>query len=130
MRSGTMHIFAISGLHIALIAAILVGVLRLFMLPRSACALVVLPLIWAYTGITGWQASAIRSTIMTSVVVAGWLIHRPSNLLNSLAGAALIILIWDPQQLFRAGFQLSFLVALSLIVFETVLPLRAGVLLY
>ncbi|HMC29167.1 MAG TPA: ComEC/Rec2 family competence protein, partial [Verrucomicrobiae bacterium] len=121
MRSGTMHIFAISGLHIALIAAILVGVLRLFMLPRSACALVVLPLIWAYTGITGWQASAIRSTIMTSVVVAGWLIHRPSNLLNSLAAAALIILVWDPQQLFQAGFQLSFLVVLSLILFAPIL---------
>jgi len=68
MRSGTMHIFAISGLHIALIAAMVVGVLRCFAIPRSVCCIVVIPLIWIYTGITGWQASAIRSTIMTSVM--------------------------------------------------------------
>jgi len=121
MRSGTMHIFAISGLHIALIAAMIVGVLRCFIVPRSACALLVIPLIWAYTGITGWQASAIRSTVMTSVIVIGWSINRPSNLLNSLAAAALIILIWDPQQLFQAGFQLSFLVVLSLALISPVL---------
>src|SRR3954462_6423310 len=99
MRSGTMHVFAISGLHIALIALMIVGVLRCFKVPRSACALVVLPIIWAYTGLTGWQASAIRSTIMTSVIVVGWSLVRPGNLLNSLGAAALIILIWDPQQL-------------------------------
>lgn len=121
MRSGTMHIFAISGLHIALIAALVVALLRSFTIPRHICVFVVLPLIWAYTGLTGWQASAIRSTIMTSVVVAGWLLYRPNNMLNSLGAAALIILIWDPQQLFQAGFQLSFLVVLSLILFAPVL---------
>ncbi|MEY4917310.1 MAG: hypothetical protein RL616_1223, partial [Verrucomicrobiota bacterium] len=46
MRSGTMHIFAISGLHIALIAGILLAVLRVIRLPRAACGFVVLPLIW------------------------------------------------------------------------------------
>src|SRR5258706_2266517 len=121
MRSGTMHIFAISGLHIALIAAMVVGVLRCFTIPRSVCCIVVIPLIWMYTGITGWQASAIRSTIMTSVIVAGWALKRPSDLINSLAAAALIILIWDPQQLFQAGFQLSFGVVLSLAWFGPLL---------
>ena len=121
MRSGTMHIFAISGLHIALIAAMLVMILRVFGVPRSACGLIVIPLIWIYTGITGWQASAIRSTIMSTVIVAGWAINRPSDLTNSLAAAATIILAYDPQQLFQAGFQLSFLVVLSLALFGPVL---------
>src|SRR4051812_18583903 len=114
MRSGTIHVFAISGLHIAFIALIIVSLLRFFVVPRSICAFIVIPLIWAYTGITGWQASAIRSTIMTTVIVAGWSLERPSDLLNSLAAAGLIILIWDPQQLFQPGFQLSFGVVLSL----------------
>ncbi len=114
MRSGTMHIFAISGLHIALIAAIFVVLLRAFLVPRLACGLVVIPLIWFYTMATGWQPSAIRSTVMMTVVIGGWMLKRPGNLLNSLAAAGFIILLWDPRQLFQASFQLSFFVVLSI----------------
>jgi ComEC/Rec2-related protein len=114
MRSGTMHVFAISGLHIALIAGILVTLLRALRVPRAACGLVALPLLWFYTGATGWQSSAIRSAVMMSVVIGGWVLKRPGDLVNSLAAAALVILVWDPRQLFQAGFQLSFSVVLSL----------------
>ena len=114
MRTGTMHIFAISGLHIALIAGILVSLLRVLQIPRGFCGWLVIPLIWFYTDATGWQSSAIRSTIMMSVIIEGWAIHRPSDLLNSLAAAGFIILLWDPQQLFQASFQLSFFVVLSI----------------
>jgi competence protein ComEC len=117
MRSGTMHIFAISGLHIALIAGILVSLLRVLRVPRAWCGLVVIPLLWSYTGVTGWQPSAIRATIMMTVIVGGWSLRRPSDLLNSLAAAALIILLWEPQQLFQASFQLSFCVVLSIALF-------------
>src|SRR6266496_1811731 len=86
MRTGTMHIFAISGLHIALIAGILVSLLRVLQIPRGLCGWLVIPLIWFYTAATGWQSSAIRSTIMMSIVIAGWALKRPSDLLNSLAG--------------------------------------------
>lgn len=121
MRSGTMHVFAISGLHIALIAGILVAALRVFRVPRAWCGLLVIPLIWTYTGVTGWQASAVRSTLMMTVIIAGWSLRRPSDLLNSLAAAAFIILLWDPQQLFQASFQLSFFVVFSLALFAPVL---------
>ena len=114
MRSGTMHIFAISGLHIALIAGILVQLLRLARVPRGVCGLIVIPLIWFYTGATGWQSSAIRSTIMMTVVIGGWSLHRPSDLINSLFASAFIILVWDPNQLFQASFQLSFSVVFSI----------------
>ena len=121
MKSGTMHIFAISGLHIALIAGIFVAMLRVLRVSRGWCGLVVIPLIWFYTGVTGWQASAIRSTVMMSIVIAGWSLKRPSDLLNSLAAAALIILVWEPQQIFQASFQLSFFVVLSIALFTPVL---------
>lgn len=114
MRTGTMHIFAISGLHIALIVGILVNLLRALRLPREACGAVVIPAIWAYTAATGWQPSAVRSTIMMTIVLAGWSLHRPMDLLNSLAGAAWLLLMWKPAQLFQAGFQLSFGVVLSI----------------
>ena len=121
MQSGTMHIFAISGLHIALLAGILVGLLRVLRVPREMCGLIVIPLIWFYTGVTGWQASAIRSSVMMSIVICGWALRRPGDLLNSLAAAALIILVAAPQQLFHASFQLSFSVVLSLALFAPVL---------
>jgi competence protein ComEC len=114
MRSGTMHIFAISGLHIALIAGILVSLLRVLRVSRAWCGLIVIPLIWFYTAATGWQSSAIRSTVMMTIIIGGWSLRRPTDLVNSLAAAAFVILLWDPQQLFQASFQLSFFVVLSI----------------
>jgi ComEC/Rec2-related protein len=118
MRSGTMHIFAISGLHIALIAGILVALFRVMQIPRAWCGFMVIPLIWFYTAATGWQASAIRSTVMMTIIIGSWMLRRPTDLLNSLALAALIILICDPQQYAQASFQLSFFVVLSIALFE------------
>jgi competence protein ComEC len=114
MRAGTMHIFAISGLHIALIAAILAYLLRGAQLPRPLCGLAVIGLLWFYTVATGWQASAVRSTIMASVILFGWVVRRPGDLANSLGAAAFLILAFWPEQLFQASFQLSFGVVLCL----------------
>jgi ComEC/Rec2-related protein len=114
MRSGTMHLFAISGLHVALIAGILVALLRVLGVSRAACTGLVVPMLWFYTAATGWQASAVRAAIMMSVVAGGWVLQRPGDLLNSLAAAALLILLWEPRQLFTASFQLSFCVVLSI----------------
>ena len=117
MRSGTLHVFAISGLHIALIAVLLVRVFRLLGWSRAVCGGLSLPLIWFYVGATGWQPSAVRSAVMTSVVVGTWMLERPGDLLNSLSLAALVLLLLDPGQLFQAGFLLSFLVVAALAVF-------------
>lgn len=114
MRAGTMHVFAISGLHVALIGGVLVLILRALRVPSDAAAWLVIPALWFYTHATGWQPSAIRATLMMSVVLAGGALRRPSDLLNSLSVAALLLLLWDPRQLFQAGFQLSFSVVLCL----------------
>jgi competence protein ComEC len=116
VRAATYHIFAVDGLRMAIIFGILFGLLRVFRLPRAACGLLLLPVLWFYTGLTGWPASAIRATVMLTVVIVGWALKRPSDLLNSLFTAALIILIWQPRQLFQAGFQLSFCVVLCMIL--------------
>jgi competence protein ComEC len=114
LRAGTYHIFAVDGLRIGLLAAISLGLLRLFQLPRALCGALVLPALWFYAGLTGWPASAVRAAIMASVVILGWACRRPVDLINSLFAAALIVLLWDPAQLFQPGFQLSFLVVLYL----------------
>lgn len=116
IKSGTMHVFAISGLHIAIMAGILLALLKVARVPREWCGLIVVPLIWSYTAATGWQPSAIRATIMMTVVVTGWALRRPGQILNSLAASGFLILAWDPQQLFQASFQLSFSVVLMIVI--------------
>ena len=117
IRTGTMHIFAVSGLHVACIAGFILYALQWCGLSREKAGLITVPLIWFYTLATGWQSSAIRAALMFSVIIAGRVLKRPSDLLNSTAAAAVLILLFQPEQLFQAGFQLSFVVVTSLALF-------------
>jgi competence protein ComEC len=116
LRAGTMHLFAIDGLRIALISGMLVALLRALQVGRAWCGLVAIPTIWFYTAATGWEAPAIRASVMMTIVLGGWALQRPADTVNSLAAAAFIILLWDPRQLFEAGFQLSFCVVLVIVL--------------
>ncbi len=120
LRAGTMHLFAIDGLRIALISGMLVALLRVLQVSRGWCGLVAIPLIWFYTAATGWESSAIRASVMMTIVLGGWALKRPGDTVNSLAAAAFIILLWEPRQLFEASFQLSFFVVL---IIALMLPL-------
>lgn len=116
MISGTMHVFAISGLHVALFGGVILSVLQLARMPRAAASLVMIAALWGYTAATGWQPSAIRATVMMSILAGGWILWRPANLLNSLFAAALLIALCDPRQFFGASFQLSFCAVLSIAI--------------
>jgi competence protein ComEC len=116
IRAATYHIFAVDGLRIAIIAAILVGLFRAVGIPRAYCGLLTAPLIFFYAAMTGWPASAVRAIVMILVIFAGWALKRPSDLINSLFAAAIVILLWEPRQLFQAGFQLSFFVVLCIVL--------------
>jgi ComEC/Rec2-related protein len=124
MRAGTFHIFAVDGLRIGLLAGIGLALLRALRLPRAACGCLVVPFIWAYVGLTGWPVSAIRAAIMITIVILGWAGRRPIDLVNSIFAAAFIILLWEPRQLFQAGFQLSFVVVLGIALFHPVIKKR------
>jgi competence protein ComEC len=116
VQAATYHIFAVDGLRMAIVFGIFFGLSRALRLPRPLAGLGLIPLIWFYVALTGWPASAIRATVMLTVVIFGWVLKRPTNLLNSLFAAAVIILVWQPQQLFQAGFQLSFFVVLCMLL--------------
>jgi competence protein ComEC len=112
LRAGTMHMFAIDGLRIALLSGMIVALLRALRVSRAWCGAIAVPVIWFYTAATGWEPSAIRASVMMTIVLGGWALKRPGDLLNSLAAAAFVILLWNPLQLFEASFQLSFFVML------------------
>ena len=106
--SGTMHVFAVSGLHVALFGLVLWQVLRLFRVPRTAVVFMIIPLMFFYVYVTGLRPSAWRAAFMASIILVGPLLNRNGNIFNSLGFAALVVLAFNTQQLFQAGFQLSF----------------------
>jgi len=120
IASGTMHVFAVSGLHVAMFCAILWGVLRMLRLPHGWILAIALPLVFFYVFVTGLRPSAWRAAVMAAAVMSAPLFNRESSLFNGLGGAALLLLGWDTQQLFQPGFTLSFGVLLALAIFHPV----------
>lgn len=119
-RSGIAHVLALSGAHVAIIAAIL----SLLFLPLSMAGhhklrwLLVAAALWAFAIMTGLSSSVVRSVLMATAVIGALILDRPRSSLNSLILAAIVILIFDPVALFRPGFQLSFLATCGIIIFS------------
>ncbi len=123
---GAMHLLAISGMHLGLIALLSIAALE-WLLKRSpnlmqtiyvrkaALLLALFPII-GYALITGLQPPAMRALIMTLVFIAAVLCNRQWCNLNNLALAALIILVLEPPALFGASFQLSFAATAGIIM--------------
>ena len=106
--TGTMHLFAVSGMNVAMLACVCAFLLQAVGIRRRAMACLIIPLLWIYCYATGLTASSLRATIMATVAFAGLCIDRPALPWNTLAASALLLLAWDPGQLFTPGFQLSF----------------------
>ncbi|MEO6872117.1 MAG: ComEC/Rec2 family competence protein [Chthoniobacterales bacterium] len=117
-QTGTLHLFAVAGLHVGIIAQLLWILLRLCRLPRVAAAAIIIPFLFFYSAITGLHVSSLRAATMAAVLLGGIFFGRRVLALNSLAAAAVIILAVDPNQLFTSGFQLSFSVVGTIILFQ------------
>ena len=123
--AGAMHILAVSGLHTGIVWGIIVWILTLGGLAKplyeqrgwqSTLSILTLAALWVYAFITGLSPSVMRSALMVTMVEAGWLLRRNSNSINSLAAAAVIILLVNPLALWSVSFQLSFAAVTAIIV--------------
>ncbi|MCE9611102.1 MAG: ComEC/Rec2 family competence protein [Chthoniobacter sp.] len=114
-RTGTMHLFAVSGLNVAMLAAIAIFLLRRLRLGRVPSIVATIPILVGYALVTGLTASCVRATIMCSLVLIAYLVDRRPLVFNSLGAAALGILGWDTNQLFSPGFQFSFVLVLVIV---------------
>ena len=119
-NTGVVHIIAISGLHLGLIYVSLLQLLK--WLPRKRLAeilkaLLLITVLWGFSLLTGASASVLRSAVMfTTIAVGQFVIDRHSNIFNTLAGAAFLLLCYDPFSLVDAGFQLSFLAVAGIVL--------------
>lgn len=107
--TGTFHALVISGSHVAVLAAVLLFFLRICAVPRGVAIALTILAAWLYAGVTGWQAPVLRSAAGMTLYGIGRVFFRQGRLLNILAAVAILFLIVDPEQLFDASFQLSFL---------------------
>ncbi len=114
VNAGVIHVLAVSGLHvgyIALIFLLIFGRFNLFV--RTSLTILGLLL---FVLITGGPPSVVRATVMAIVIIIAFISGRSTNIFNSLAIAALIILLFDASEIYSAGFQLSFSAVLSIAI--------------
>lgn len=124
LQTGAMHLFAISGLHIAVIAACMHGLLRFLRVPSLACAVAGIAALVAFVEATGGTPSARRALVMVALVWIGTVLRRPANPLASIATAALAVLLADPLALVSLSFQFSYAVVAMLLLYGAPLTNR------
>lgn len=120
VRSGTVHVLAVSGMHVGLIYILLAHLFSGIGKGRWAGAMrmaAVLLCLWAYVGITGGSPSVLRAASMFSLFALAQLIGRRPSSLNALMIAGVVLLAYDPGMLVQASFQLSFLAVLGILLF-------------
>jgi len=125
--TGLAHILSISGTHFGLFSVFLFGIFRflvsftpykilqritIFLTPSQAAALLCLPFMLAYLGLSGGRIPTVRSFIMICLFLLGLLIGRKGFWLNSLLFAAFVLTLWEPKVILDLSFQLSFLAVL------------------
>ena len=115
-RTGTAHLLAISGLHLSIVAGVLLS-LGIWLFGRKGYVYIWLALaaIWLYALLTGMHAPVIRAAIMVSLFLAAELLGRQRSAITALAFAAAVMVGINPQILWDASFQMSFAAMAGLI---------------
>lgn len=118
-ETGAIHVLAVSGLHVGIIAMMLRWLLKRFRWRRKWLKLIlmILPL-WFYALLTGFSPSVIRATVMFSLLVLGLETDKKPDIYNVLAASALVLLLINPYFLFSVGFQLSYAAVFGIVYLQ------------
>lgn len=124
-ETGSIHVMAVSGLHVGVIYLFLLALMRLlsfcgFKNPWVKNILIVL-CIWFYATLSGFAPSVIRASLMLTLFISAKLINKPSNIYQILMVAATCILAIDPSQVFELSFQFSFLALTGIVYFKPII---------
>jgi competence protein ComEC len=113
-RTGTFHLFVVSGMHVALLAGLLYWLTQKLRIRRWLATFITLGVTTFYALLTGFGAPVQRALFMTAVFLMARLLWRKSGVLNALGAAALAELVWAPSSLFEASFQMTFLAIVAI----------------
>ena len=113
--AGTLHLMAVSGLHVGLLSLLIYGTLVLAGLPRRTALSVLLFLLPLYAALCGGRPSVVRAVLMAVVVILGLRRGLTGPAMNGLGLAALALLVYSPWNAVDVGFQLSFAATLAII---------------
>lgn len=114
--TGTMHLFAVSGLHVGMVVMMIWFLLRMMRLGTNIAVPVTLLLLFVYVMMTGCHIGSLRAALMAAIVLIGFLLERRPQILNNLASAAFLLLLCDTNLLFSMGWQFSFSVVLAIVL--------------
>lgn len=117
VETGTMHLFAINGLHVGVVALALQALGTLARLPRALSAALTLGVLWIDVQATGGSPSAVRAFLLVACHEAAFVFRLRANALAALAAASLGILLLDPAALFSASFQMSYGAVLAIVLY-------------
>ncbi len=126
-QSGTAHVLALSGMHVAILAMLAMALLfpmRLINRGHIYGQSVIIPLAWLFALATGLSPSVVRASAMLSIVIFNRMMQRVSSPFNAVCIAAVLILAASPRSLFAPGFQLSFCAVISILIFNQIVPLK------
>lgn len=119
--TGAMHVLSVSGLHVGLLAGMLMYLLSLVKSKNDKWQWtkvgLALAFIWLFALISGGSASVMRSALMFTMVTMASAMARNSNIYNTMASSACILLAFNPLWLYNIGFQLSYLALLGIVMF-------------
>ena len=119
--SGAMHVLAVSGLHVGIIYLVISSLLFFFdkiKYGNYTKALSLVLALWAYAFLTGLSPSVLRAATMFSFVTIGSSLKRQTNIYNTLAASAFVLILYNPYIILKVGFQLSYLAVLGIVYLQ------------
>jgi len=107
-ESGTLHVFTVSGLHVAMVGGLVWAFLRIIHFPRRWAIPLIIAAMFSYVWLTGNGSAAIRAACMGAVFLGAFALRRRTDLLNALGAVLILTLLWNPSMILLPGIQLSY----------------------
>ncbi|MBF8148556.1 ComEC family competence protein [Winogradskyella sp. F6397] len=123
VNSGTIHILAVSGLHVGIILIILNVIFKPLLRLKYGHfirPIILVALLWSFAVIAGLRPSVTRAVTMFSVISIAMHLKRRTNIYNTLIISAFLILLFKPAFLFAVGFQMSYLAVLGIVTIQPI----------
>jgi len=119
--AGATHVLAVSGLHVGIVYVILNMLLKFLDRRRNTKifkTILLILLLFGYAALTGLSASVFRAATMFSFVAVGKAIRRDTNIFNTLAASAFVLMAFDPMIVMQVGFQLSYAAVIGIVIIQ------------